>query len=236
MENTVQNRELSILKIIEKHPGIHHRLLLRIINDKSLMAKATAEKNIKILINDKKIHSYKYGKEIQYVLSDGELSEKDLKKKVSATLKKLKAELKNISNEFDHFDYEVRRDLSYEFVMILEHLSGRKSDLLRHAKENKITDMSYVSEIANEILDLTNDFSIDDEFSNKKRELAIKTANRLYELEWEYAKSHEKKNKMRSSKKRNDLTLKIKQMDSEITKLHRLLEDTRNELKSVKGR
>ena len=235
MENTVQNRELSILKIIEKHPGIHHRLLLRIINDKSLMAKATAEKNIKILINDKKIHSYKYGKEIQYVLSDGELSEKDLKKKISATLKKLKAELENISNEFDHFDYDVKRDLSYEFVMILEHLSERKSVLLRHAKENKITDMSYVSEIANEILDLTNDFSIDDKFSNKKRELAIKTANRLYELEWEYAKSHEKKNKMRSSKKRDDLTLKVKQMDSEITKLHRLLEDTRDELKSVKG-
>jgi hypothetical protein len=231
MEKT-EPRELEILKIIEKHPGIHHRLLLKIIEDKSLMAKDTATDKIKNLIESNKIFAYKYGKEKQYVLSDGELSQKDLKKKVSDTIKKLKFELESIDKKFDDFDYYTKRNLPAYLVETLVSLSETKSDLIRSAKETKITDMSDAIEIFNEIRGYAENLSIDDIKSTKYRESA-KIMTSISKMQGEYSRLIEKRSKMGSSKKRNELSQKISQLGSEIMNSYNILGKIRDELKSM---
>lgn len=231
MEKIVLDRELEILKIIGKHPGIHHRELLRIIEDKSLMAKDTATDKIKNLINDKKVFAYKYGNEKQYVLSDGELSQKDLKKKVSDTIKKLKDELESIDKEFDDYDYDIKCNLPDYLVKTLANISKNKSDLLRLAKETKITDMSFAIEVFNEIRDYSENLSIDD-IKNKKRSQAAEIMTSLDKMQREYAELTEKRSKMGASKKRKELSQKILKLNSEIVNSYNILEKIRNELKS----
>ena len=96
MEKTVDDRDLKILQIIEKHPGIHHRKLLAIIEDKKILSKPTATKHIQQMLQNKKILAFYYGKEKQYVLSDNQLSEKYLYVKISKLIKIFKKESESI--------------------------------------------------------------------------------------------------------------------------------------------
>lgn len=233
MEKNVHDRELGILKIIEKHPGIHHRILLKIIHDKDLMAKGTAEKCIKNLIKSNTIVVYKYGKEVQYVLSDGELSEKDLKKKVSYTIKKLIYELEIIDKKFDDFDYYIKRNMPDYLIQTLTRLLETKSNLLKSAKETKLTDMSYAQELFYEIRDLTKNYSIDDKTTWRKRDQAAKTTTHIDKTQREYSKLLEKRSKVGSSKLRSNMNIKLKNLNSDILKSYRTLENIRDELKSM---
>jgi hypothetical protein len=232
MEKTMSDRELDILKIIEKHPGIHQRKLLKIIADKRLMAKDTAIDKIKNLINDKKIFAYKYGKEIQYVLSDDELSEEDLKKKVSETIKKLKHEFETIDKEFDDYDYFIKRNLPDYLIRILAHISKNKFDLLSRAKETKITDMSDAIEIFDEICAYAENSPIDD-IKNGKQHQAAGIMTKIDKMQRECSELTEKRSKMGVSKKRNELSDKISQLNSEIVNSYFTLETIRDKLKSI---
>jgi len=228
----VRDRELTILKIIGKYPEIHHRELLRIIEDKGKMASVTAGKTIKNLVIKKKIFAYKYGKEIQYVLFDGELSEKDLKKKASETLKKLKQEIDIIDKGFDGFDYFVKRNLPDYLVQLLADLLETKSNLLKRAKETKSTDMSYAREIFNEIEDLSHT-SISNTLKEKKYEHALETFGRIDKMQKEHFRLQEKRSKMGSSNKRDAVTLKLEKLSTDIAKSYDNLESIRDELKSM---
>ena len=64
-------REVKILQIISKNPDIHHNELLRIINEKKLMAKRTAEKNIQFLLERGIIISHEVGNQKQYAVNVG---------------------------------------------------------------------------------------------------------------------------------------------------------------------
>lgn len=232
MEKIVLDRELEILKIIGKHHGIHHRELLRIIEYKSLMAKDTATDIIKNLIKMNKIFAYKYGKEVQYVLSDGELSQKELKKKVSDTIKKLEDVLESIDKEFDDYDYFIKCNLPDYLVRTLANISKNKSDLLRLAKETKITDMSFATEVFNEIHDYSKNSSIDD-IKHEKYSQAAKIMTGIDKMQREYSRLTEKRSKMGTSKKRNELSKQIFQLNSEIVNSYFTLEDIRDELKTM---
>lgn len=232
MEKTIDERELSILKIVGKHPEIHHRELLKIILDKSWMAKKTAEKNIKNLLKEKRILSYKYGKEIQYVLADNELSEKDLKKKVSKTVTKFKTELDNIENDFDKFDFYVKQNFPDYLSRTLNHLVGQKSDLLRYAKENKLTDISFAQELLDEIHELSKNYS-KDELIEEKITQSRGTITSIDKMQRRHAELLQKRSKLGSSKKRDEFTQKIQQLGADIPKLYTLLENIRDEIKSL---
>src|SRR5438128_4082878 len=64
--NESGNREVDIIEIISEHKEIHHNDLIRKILDKELMAKKTAEKNIKSLIEKNIVDSYKSGNKLVY--------------------------------------------------------------------------------------------------------------------------------------------------------------------------
>lgn len=66
-----QAREVKILEIISKNPDIHHNELLRIIEEKKLMAKRTAEKNIRFLLERGIIISHEVGNQKQYAVNVG---------------------------------------------------------------------------------------------------------------------------------------------------------------------
>lgn len=229
----LSNRELEILKIIEIHAGIHHRNLLKIIQDKGLMAKKTAERNIKSLIEKKRIDSYKYGKEKEYVISDGESNEKNLKKKVSTTIKKLKHELEKIDDEFDDFDYLTKRNFPQYLTRLLKDLVKMKKDVIRFAKQEKLTDTSYFEEILQEIQTLAENNSTIDDIQNKKRS-ADEIMTALSRITNEYAELTIKRSNMRTSKKREELSHKLERMYSEKSDFQQKLEAIRDELKSMK--
>src|SRR2546428_6578085 len=64
--NESGNREVDIIEIISEHKEIHHNELIRKILDKGLMAKKTAEKNIRSLIEKNIVDSYKSGNKLVY--------------------------------------------------------------------------------------------------------------------------------------------------------------------------
>ena len=66
VEKEASNREVEIIEIIGEHGELHHNDLIRKILDKELMAKKTAEKNIKSLIEKNIVDSYKSGNKLVY--------------------------------------------------------------------------------------------------------------------------------------------------------------------------
>lgn len=234
MEKTTDERELNILKIIGKHPEIHHRELLRIILDKSLMAKKTAEKNIKNLLHEKRIFAYKYGKEIQYVLADNELSEKDLKNKVSKTVKKFKFELDKIEKDFDKFDFYFKRNFPDHLSQVLHHLVDEKSHLLRYAKENKHNDMSFALELLDEINKLSKTLPKNDTVIQEKITLSGELVTNIDKSQRKYAELLQKRNNMATSKKRENISQTLRLMNDDLSKLYYSLEKIRDDLKNYR--
>lgn len=164
-EDTPEDKKIHILKIIEKYPSIHHRELLRKILKAGLMAKATAEKYIKELEQEKQIIGHRYKKEKDYLLSAGNSTEEQLEEQFKIWLDKIKKEINKIETDYKKYSYYTK----YYFVGDLETLHKRISNLHSVRLNEQVRDemdemqnMTEESEILDDIIKIIGDSKTDE--------------------------------------------------------------------------
>ena len=183
---------------------------------------------MKNLLKEKRILPYKSGKEIQYILADNELSEKDLKKKISKIISEFKIELENTENDFDKFDLRAKQNYPDHLFETLNHLIETKSHILRFAKESKHTDISYAKELMDEISNVSKNPS---KYEQEKIIQSRKIVTQIDKLQRQSFELCQKRDKLGTSKKRDELTQKIRQLNSDISKLYGSLTKIRDDVK-----
>ena len=116
VEKEASNREVEIIEIISEHGELHHNDLIRKILDKELMAKKTAEKNIKSLIEKNIVDSYKSGNKLIY----------------------------SIKPILDHYDLELENQIEPLISIISSLIKVTLSDYNGMTVEGKISRLSYI--------------------------------------------------------------------------------------------
>ena len=116
IEKEASNREVDIIEIINEYREIHHNDLIRKIRDKGLMAKKTAERNIKILIEKNIVDSYKSGNKLFY----------------------------SIKPILDHYDLELERQIIPLNLIISNLIKITSRDYKGFSVEVKISRLSYI--------------------------------------------------------------------------------------------
>jgi hypothetical protein len=229
-EKETSDKKLEILKVIERHQHIRHKNLITIIvTQKKLMAKKTLEKYIRELEDEKRISGRKFGKEKQYVLRDNELTESELEEKFLLASGKLKKEIETLEKSFNKFELYTKRNLPDYLYGILQDLQETVNYTRRRAKEQKLTDMSEEYELHHEIIELDKKIPPEDPrcySSVKSGEIVAQ----ISKLKNEYVKLDTKKNNMKISKKREEISNKMKENSSLITKLFLNLVDIKKSL------
>ena len=229
----LSKNQLHIMQIIEKHPGIYHRELLNIINAKKLMAKPTAEKSIKELLENGKILAHKYRNQKQYMLSSRELSQKDLDKQIILLIEKLQKELSSLKNDMPKYEYYTKSRLADYLHRQLDSFLELRQELERQTRENEKTSMVEEREILDEIHSVIEKHHIDFRdprynHLNNAREICTK----ISKLEHEYLEKDRVRRRKGASKKRSELNKELIQISNNLTELRQKLEENLEQLKS----
>lgn len=103
-----------IIEAIQEYPLIQHNQLLHyLVEHKHYMAKRTAEKYLRELINEKKIFEYKEGKIKKYELSSSfGLPEKLLKKQFDKWISEIKKSVAKIEKDYPKYNIYMKVNIS----------------------------------------------------------------------------------------------------------------------------
>ncbi|MEX0862164.1 hypothetical protein [Nitrosopumilus sp.] len=236
METTLTDRQIEILKIIERNPGIKHNKLIKIIvEQKKLMAKKTLEKNINELITDHHVKFHKYKKEKQYFRNEEGVSEKDIDKQLEELFCRIFDDISELKKNFKNNEYYVKIRLAHYLFRWMEEFSHTKRTIERESYETDVMDMSEEEEILEEIKKIIKEKDIDwqDQLYKYYGE-SCEIMSDLSKMKNQYAKLQLMIRKHGTSKKRNELSLKLTQLIHDMGDKFTNLEMNLKELKKTK--
>jgi hypothetical protein len=229
----LSKNQLHIMQIIEKYSGIHHRELLNIVAAKKFMAKPTAEKNIKELLEKRKILVHKYKNQHQYLLLSLESSQKVLDKQIVLLITKLEEELSSLRNDIRKYEYYTKVSLADYLNSKLDSFLKLRPELERETERNKTTSMVEDREILDEIYNIVEKYHID--FRDPRYnhlDSAGRICTRISQLEHMYLEKDRARRKKGVSKKRSELNKELTHISNDLSKSHQELQDHLDQLKS----
>ena len=205
-----------------------------VVERRELMAKATMQKCIKSLIKSGRIFSHRHGREVQYLMCPSEGLEKNIKKALAAEFKKLQDEIDIMKKASDGFDYDTAQLLYdqlahslLEFRRLVKHISrhNRKKVMLRCIEE--YTELYY-----NNITKLA-EYDGPSEENYRLCKEAYGSYTKMETINYERFRLEERKGKMASSKRREEISEEIRCLDAETRRLGLSMFEIFDKLKDI---
>ncbi|MEM4377747.1 MAG: hypothetical protein QXX85_02050 [Candidatus Nitrosotenuis sp.] len=187
------------------------------------MAKRTAEKYLKQLVQENQVIKHKHGIIVQYYLSESNSTVEQLHEQYDVLFNQLTQKIDEIRNNYKKYSPSTKRSFIYYLEEMLDSLSRNLSDALNDADiQRKYLDLSYYRELV-------------DDIKKMNKEMWHPTYKKLGKVEKlgdeliEYWKSL---NTVRISHKRKHIQEKMAKINKEITDLTMEIETVHASLKS----